>query len=74
RQTVVGQTYIEALGVSWGDNQYAKAAGTQILITGAGANGEDLLTYITRAVYVVSNAYRVDIADPIVTATAAGAL
>ncbi|QXN76294.1 colanic acid biosynthesis protein [Escherichia phage BF17] len=74
RQTVAGQTYIEALGVSWGENQYAKAAGTEILITGAGENGEDLKTYITRAVYVVNNAYRIDIADPIVTATAAGAL
>ncbi|WAE77164.1 colanic acid-degrading protein [Escherichia phage ph0011] len=73
RQTVVGQTYIEALGVSWGDNQYAKAAGTEIIISGAGENGDDLKTYITRAVYVVNNVYRIDIADPIITATAAGA-
>ena len=73
RQTVAGQTYIEALGVSWGENQYAKAAGTEIIISGAGENGGDLRTYITRAVYVVNNVYRIDIADPIITATAAGA-
>ncbi|HHT8265581.1 TPA: hypothetical protein ACT2UD_004467 [Escherichia coli] len=40
---------------------------------GDGETGGDLRTYITRAVYVVNNVYRIDIADPIITATAAGA-
>lgn len=55
---------------------YPLSAGTRIRIAGAGPGGSDLDTVITRAPYqdndTWTNPVKVDIADPIQTATAAG--
>jgi hypothetical protein len=55
---------------------YPLSAGTRIRIPGAGAGGADLDTVITRAPYqdndLWTNPVKIDIADPIQTATAAG--
>lgn len=70
KATVTGQTYLQSNALNWASNGYAKAAGTKIVIPGAGANGGDLVTTIARATYVTNSLYTIDIADPIVTPTA----
>lgn len=73
KATVVGQTYLEANtgALNWASVN-TKSAGMPISIAGAGAGGSALVTRVVRAPYVVGGVYRIDIADPVVTATADG--
>lgn len=68
KAAAVGAKTIRTNNTQWGTNQYAKAAGTRIVIPGAGENGTDLHTHITRATYVVNAIFCIDIADEIKTA------
>lgn len=70
KETVAGQTYLQSNQLNWASNTYAKAAGTKIIVPGAGAGGADLQTTIIRATYVQNSVYTIDIADPIQTPTA----
>lgn len=83
RATTVGATSLmqnltpngTATNASW-LYHYPLSAGTRIRIPGAGPGGADLDTVITRAPYqdndTWTNPVKIDIADPIQTATAAG--
>lgn len=70
--TVQGQTYIQSNLLNWNQGSGAKAAGTEIVIPGAGVNAGDLTTVIIRGPYVRDGYFTVDIADPIVTGTNQG--
>lgn len=83
RETTAGQTYLvhnaspdgTARSAPWLYN-YPISPGCRIRIPGAGPSGSDLDTVVTRAPYqdldAWTNPVKIDIADPIVTPTAAG--
>ncbi|ALM02446.1 colanic acid degradation [Klebsiella phage vB_KpnM_KB57] len=73
KAAAAGQNYIEAntAGLDWAATN-TKSAGLQITIPGAGVDGADLKTVVTRAPYVSGGIYRVTINPAIVTAVPAG--
>lgn len=72
RSTTIGQTYIESSNLNWQGASGCKQAGQLIVIPGAGSSGSDLITTITRSPYSSGGFYRLNISDPIETATVAG--
>jgi hypothetical protein len=72
RHTEAGQSYIAAMNKDWSQGVGAKAAGTRLVIPGAGKGGTDLTTTIIRGGHIIDNNYRCDIDPPIVTATEDG--
>lgn len=73
KEAAAGQNYIEAntAGLNWASTN-TKSAGLQITIPGAGVDGADLNTVVTRAPFVSGGVYRVTINPAIVTAVPAG--
>lgn len=74
RATVVGQTYIESANLNWLGAYASKSAGLKLIVPGAGVSGADLIVTAVRAAYVGNSYYRIDIEEPIVTATASGTI
>lgn len=68
KATTAGQAYIQSNDLNWQSDQ-VKAAGTRIVIPGAGDTGNDLITTITCGVYISNGVYTVNIDPPIVTPT-----
>jgi hypothetical protein len=70
QSVAVGQTYIQTANYDWSQTGHLKNAGTRLIIPGAGANGNDLLTTITNGTYVRDGRYTLDIEPAIDTAVA----
>lgn len=69
KATIAGQTYIQSNELNWQTDQ-VKAAGTRLVIPGAGDAGNDLITTVTCGVYISNGVYTINIDPPIVTPTA----
>lgn len=67
RPVQAGSSYIQTANYDWSLASHSKSAGTQIIINGAGENGGDLITTISRATYVLNGRYTIDIQPGIVT-------
>lgn len=62
-----GADYIQTANYNWSQPNHLKHAGTRIVIRGAGKNGSDLITTITKGTYALNGKYTLGISPAIQT-------